>query len=89
MKLSRTVGQSLQIGKVFPAGGINAMDFSPNGETLVTSSSDDSISVYLCKPGMYVPLSSLSRSRSRSRSLSPSLSLPHSFPFLAAPRELS
>jgi hypothetical protein len=54
MKVSRTAVQSLHIGKVFPVNGINSMDFSTNGETLVTSTREDTINVYLCRPGMCV-----------------------------------
>ena len=50
--LTSTVLQSMQVGAVFePSADVTSMDFSPNGELLITSNSDDSLNVYDCVAG--------------------------------------
>jgi len=52
MKLVEPVVKSFRIAKAFPENiKINNIDFSANGETLITSSDDDSIVIYDCEKG--------------------------------------
>lgn len=53
MKLTDTVVRNLRVAKVFRenADRINSVDFSANGETLISSSDDDSIVIYDCQNG--------------------------------------
>ena len=53
MKLTDTVIRALKPGKIFRDNSdkINHLDFSANGEVLVTSSDDDSIVLYDCLEG--------------------------------------
>ncbi|XP_013794751.1 WD repeat-containing protein 82-like [Limulus polyphemus] len=55
MKLVDNVIQSFCVAKVFKENtlSINSMDFSSNGETLISSSDDDSIVIYDCEKGTY------------------------------------
>ncbi len=48
MRLTDTVAQSFQVGKAFSdnTARITSLDFSANGEMLVTASDDDSIHIY-------------------------------------------
>ena len=54
MKLVEPVMSSFSIAKVFTENQdrINSIDFSANGETLITSSDDDSIVIYDCEKGL-------------------------------------
>ncbi|KAL9972764.1 hypothetical protein ACROYT_G019129 [Oculina patagonica] len=53
MKLVDNTIRSFRVAKVFRENSdrINHIDFSPNGETLITSSDDDSIVIYDCLEG--------------------------------------
>ena len=53
MKLEDHVIRSLRVAKVFRENSdrINYLDFSANGETLITSSDDDSMVIYDCLEG--------------------------------------
>ncbi len=53
MKLTDEVFRSFKIGKVFRENTdrINCINFSANGESMIASSNDDSISVYCCLEG--------------------------------------
>ena len=53
MKLTDNVVRAFRVAKVFRENSdvINAMDFSPNGDTLITSSDDDSVVIYDCLEG--------------------------------------
>lgn len=54
MKLSDHVMKTFRAGKVFKDQNterINSVDFSHNGETLISSSEDDSIVIYDCLEG--------------------------------------
>ncbi|XP_067144914.1 WD repeat-containing protein 82-like [Centruroides vittatus] len=55
MKLVDHVVKSFRIAKVFNenADRINSIDFSSNGETLISSSDDDSIVIYDCERGTH------------------------------------
>jgi WD40 repeat protein len=56
LKLTETVVRTFRNARVFHENTdrINALDFSANGETLITSSDDDSIVIYDCQAGSYV-----------------------------------
>lgn len=53
MKLVDSTIRSFRVAKVFRENSdrINHINFSPNGETLITSSDDDSIVIYDCLEG--------------------------------------
>lgn len=53
LKLTETVVRTFRNARVFHENTdrINALDFSANGETLITSSDDDSIVIYDCQAG--------------------------------------
>ncbi|XP_053206464.1 WD repeat-containing protein 82-like [Panonychus citri] len=53
MKLVESVVTNFRVAKVFKENTerINSIDFSANGETLITSSDDDSIVIYDCEKG--------------------------------------
>ena len=53
MKLTENVVQSFRVAKVFRENTdrINNIDFAANGETLISSSDDDSIVIYDCQHG--------------------------------------
>ena len=53
MKLTDIVVQNLRVAKVFRENTdrINNIDFSTNGDTLISSSDDDSIVIYDCQNG--------------------------------------
>uniref|UniRef100_A0A5F8GLB7 Uncharacterized protein n=1 Tax=Monodelphis domestica TaxID=13616 RepID=A0A5F8GLB7_MONDO len=53
MKLTDMVLRSFRVAKVFRENSdkINCLDFSPNGETVISSSDDDSIVLYDCQEG--------------------------------------
>lgn len=53
LKLTETVVRTFRNARVFHENTdrINALDFSSNGETLITSSDDDSIVIYDCQAG--------------------------------------
>lgn len=53
MKLTGDVFRSFRVAKVFRenADRINCIDFSANGENLISSSNDDSIVIYCCQEG--------------------------------------
>ncbi|XP_064632433.1 WD repeat-containing protein 82-like isoform X2 [Lineus longissimus] len=53
MKLTDHVLRSFRVAKVFRENNdrINYMNFNPNGETLISSSDDDSIVIYDCQNG--------------------------------------
>ncbi|GAB6022978.1 WD repeat-containing protein 82 [Chamberlinius hualienensis] len=55
MKLVDQVVKSFRVAKVFRENTerINSLDFSANGETLISSSDDDSIVIYDCEKGMH------------------------------------
>ncbi|XP_067134352.1 WD repeat-containing protein 82 [Centruroides vittatus] len=55
MKLVDHVVQSFRVAKVFRENTdrINSIDFSPNGDTLISSSDDDSIVIYDCEKGTH------------------------------------
>ncbi|ELV10383.1 WD repeat-containing protein 82 [Tupaia chinensis] len=59
MKLTDGVLRSCRVAKVFRENSdkINCFDFSPNGETVISSSDDDSIVLYDCQEGKVVALS--------------------------------
>ena len=61
LKLTETVVRTFRNARVFHENTdrINALDFSANGETLITSSDDDSIVIYDCQAGSYVYSSTL------------------------------
>ena len=50
MKLGDSVVKSFRVAKVFRDNSdrINSIDFSPDGETLISGSDDDSIVIYDC-----------------------------------------
>jgi len=54
MKLVDHVVRSFRVAKVFRENSdrINSLDFSSNGETLISSSDDDSIVIYDCEKGI-------------------------------------
>lgn len=56
LKLTEAVVKTFRNARVFHENTdrINALDFSSNGETLITSSDDDSIVIYDCQAGSYV-----------------------------------
>lgn len=56
LKLTDNVVKTFRNARVFHENTdrINALDFSANGETLITSSDDDSIVIYDCQSGSYV-----------------------------------
>lgn len=57
MKLSDSVMRSFRVAKLFKDQNterINSIDFSHNGETMISSSEDDSIVIYDCLEGKYV-----------------------------------
>ena len=53
MKLEDNVIRSFRVAKVFReySDRVNHLDFSANGETLITSSDDDSMVIYDCMEG--------------------------------------
>lgn len=53
MKLEDHVIRSFRVAKVFRENSdrINHLDFSANGETLISSSDDDSMVIYDCMEG--------------------------------------
>lgn len=53
MKLTDNVVRNFRVAKVFRENTerINNLDFSANGETLISSSDDDSIVIYDCQNG--------------------------------------
>lgn len=53
MKLIESVVNTFKPAKIFRENTerINSIDFSTNGETLITSSDDDSIVIYDCEKG--------------------------------------
>lgn len=53
MKLTDEVFRSFRVAKVFRENSdrINCINFSANGESMIASSNDDSISVYCCLEG--------------------------------------
>ncbi|XP_077538515.1 WD repeat domain 82 isoform X1 [Haemaphysalis longicornis] len=55
MKLVDQTVKSFRVAKVFRENTdrINSIDFSPNGETLISSSDDDSIVIYDCEKGTH------------------------------------
>lgn len=55
MKLVDHVVKSFRVAKVFRENTdrVNSIDFSPNGETLISSSDDDSIVIYDCEKGTH------------------------------------
>lgn len=55
MKLIDQTVKSFRVAKVFRENTdrINSIDFSPNGETLISSSDDDSIVIYDCEKGTH------------------------------------
>lgn len=55
MKLVDSTIRSFRVAKVFRENSdrINHINFSPNGETLITSSDDDSIVIYDCLEGKW------------------------------------
>jgi COMPASS component SWD2 len=59
MRLTETVAQSFQIGKAFDNNTlrITSLDFSADGESLITASDDDSINLYDACEGTSVFLS--------------------------------
>jgi len=58
MKLTDEVFRSFRVAKVFRENTdrINCIDFSANGEHMISSSNDDSIVVYCCQEGRWVRL---------------------------------
>lgn len=74
MKLTDSVLRSFRVAKVFRENSdkINCFDFSPNGETVISSSDDDSIVLYDCQEGKWVRRWPWARARRRS--------VPPSFP---------
>lgn len=63
MKLTTDVLRNFKVAKVFRENTdrINKLDFSANGETLISSSDDDSIVIYDCQSGTWVQLSTTTR----------------------------
>jgi WD40 repeat protein len=53
LKLTEAVVKTFRNARMFHENTdrINALDFSSNGETLITSSDDDSIVIYDCQAG--------------------------------------
>lgn len=53
MKLTEQVVRSFRVAKVFKENTdrINNIDFSPSGDTLISSSEDDQIVIYDCEKG--------------------------------------
>ena len=53
MKLTQNVTRSFRVAKIFRENTdkITSIDFSSNGETLISSSDDDSIVIYDCQGG--------------------------------------
>lgn len=53
MKLTDEVFRSMRVAKVFRenADRVNCIDFSANGESMISSSNDDSIVIYCCQEG--------------------------------------
>ena len=53
MKLTDEVFRSFRVAKVFRENTdrINCVDFSANGEHMISSSNDDSIVIYCCQEG--------------------------------------
>lgn len=53
MKLTDNVVRNFRVAKIFRENTdrINSIDFSSNGETLISSSDDDSIVIYDCING--------------------------------------
>ena len=53
MKLTDEVFRSFRVSKVFRENTdrVNCIDFSANGEQMISSSNDDSIVVYCCQEG--------------------------------------
>ena len=53
MKLTETVVKNFLVAKIFRENTdrINSVDYSSNGETLISSSDDDSIIIYDCQSG--------------------------------------
>lgn len=53
MKLEDQVIRSFRVAKVFRENSdrVNYLDFAANGETLITSSDDDSMVIYDCLEG--------------------------------------
>ena len=64
MKLTDSVVRSFRVSKLFRENTerINNVDFSTNGETLISSSEDDSIVIYDCQNGTCVDFLYLSSS---------------------------
>ncbi len=56
MKLTDEVFRSLRVSKVFRENTdrINCIDYSANGDSMITSSNDDSIVIYCCLEGRWV-----------------------------------
>ena len=56
MKLTDTVVRNFLVAKIFRENTdrINSLDYSSNGETLISSSDDDSIIIYDCQNGTWV-----------------------------------
>ncbi len=56
MKLTDNGIKAFRVAKIFRENSdkINAMDYAPNGETLITSSNDDSVVIYDCLEGKLV-----------------------------------
>lgn len=54
MKLNDSVIKNFHVTKTFTENSdrINSLDFSPNGDTLITASDDDSIIIYDCEKGI-------------------------------------
>lgn len=53
MKLTENVVKNFLVAKIFRENTdrINSVDYSANGETLISSSDDDSIIIYDCQAG--------------------------------------
>ena len=58
MKLTDQVVRNFRVAKIFRENNerINCINYSANGETLISSSDDDSIVIYDCQNGTYVNL---------------------------------
>jgi len=56
MKLTEGVIRNFLVAKIFRENTdrINSLDYSSNGETLISSSDDDSIIIYDCQNGTWV-----------------------------------
>jgi len=56
MKLTDVVVRNFLVAKIFRENTdrINSLDYSSNGETLISSSDDDSIIIYDCQNGTWV-----------------------------------